>query len=69
MMGQGVWRKDVTTDASSTRWGALCNARPATGIWTDAQKMYSISFLELKLLPQVLQKIREELLVATKWPN
>ncbi|KAL0201521.1 hypothetical protein M9458_004708, partial [Cirrhinus mrigala] len=54
-MGRVVSRKIVTTDASLTGWGALCEGRPAYGTWTRAQAKWHINCLELKAVFLALQ--------------
>ncbi|KAI2666671.1 Transposon Ty3-G Gag-Pol polyprotein [Labeo rohita] len=54
-MGRVVSRKTVTTDASLTGWGALCEGRPAYGTWTRAQAKWHINCLELKAVFLALQ--------------
>ncbi len=54
-MGRVISRKIVTTDASLTGWGALCDGRPAYGTWTSAQTKWHINCLELKAVFLALQ--------------
>ncbi|KAI2644176.1 Protein P [Labeo rohita] len=75
-IGQVIRRKTVRTDALSTGWGAVCDGRPAFGTWTETEnwpKVRKYAFPPVKLLPQVLCKVRQDresvLLVAPKWPN
>ncbi len=37
----------VTTDASSTGWGATCNGQAGSGLWTGPQLLWHINCLEL----------------------
>ncbi|PTA42280.1 hypothetical protein C8054_31565, partial [Micromonospora sp. RP3T] len=37
----------VTTDASKTGWGALCNGQAASGVWTGPRLLWHINCLEL----------------------
>ncbi len=37
----------VTTDASSTGWGATCNGQAASGLWTGPRLLWHINCLEL----------------------
>ncbi len=55
LIGQGIRRKNVTTDASSTGWGALCGGRPAFGTWSEMEKSWHINCLELCAVHLVLE--------------
>ncbi|XP_058624259.1 uncharacterized protein LOC131535672 [Onychostoma macrolepis] len=63
-IGQVIRRKNVTTDASSTGWGAVCDGRPAFGTWSETEKSWHINCLELRavhlalecFLPDILQR-------------
>ncbi|XP_059381433.1 uncharacterized protein LOC132116575, partial [Carassius carassius] len=48
-------RETVTTDASLTGWGAVCQGRPAHGVWTAAQRSWHINKLELLAVFLALQ--------------
>ncbi len=37
----------VTTDASSTGWGATCNGQAASGLWTGPRLLWHMNYLEL----------------------
>ncbi len=39
-IGQVIRRKNVTTDASSTGWGAVCDGKPAFGTWSETEKSW-----------------------------
>ncbi len=45
--GQVSWHTVVTTDDSSTGWGAICNGQAASGFWTGPQLLWHINCLEL----------------------
>ncbi len=46
-MGLVHTRKVVTTDASNTGWGALCEGKPTFGHWSKAKKGFHINCLEM----------------------
>ncbi len=46
-MGLVHSRKVVTTDASNTGWGALCEGKPTFGHWSKAEKGFHINCLEM----------------------
>ncbi|KAL0164048.1 hypothetical protein M9458_039801, partial [Cirrhinus mrigala] len=46
-LGMVCRRKVVTTDASNTVWGALCDGKPAFGLWTKAETGININCLEM----------------------
>ncbi len=46
-MGLVHTRKVVTTDASNTGWGALCEGKPAFGHWSKAESGFHINCLEM----------------------
>ncbi|KAI2647602.1 ORF V: Enzymatic polyprotein [Labeo rohita] len=54
-IGQVIRRKTVTTDASSTGWGAVCDGRPAFGTWTETEKFWHINCLELRAVHLALE--------------
>ncbi|KAL0185623.1 hypothetical protein M9458_017293, partial [Cirrhinus mrigala] len=47
-MGRVVRRTVVTTDASLSGWGPLCDGRPAFGVWARDQKLWHINCLEME---------------------
>ncbi|KAL0186170.1 hypothetical protein M9458_017840, partial [Cirrhinus mrigala] len=46
-LGMVCRRKVVTTDASNTGWGALCDGKPAFCLWTKAEAGIHINCLEM----------------------
>ncbi len=52
----------VTTDASSTGWGATCNGQAALGLWTGPRLLWHINCLELWAAHLALQQFRPLLL-------
>ncbi len=54
-IGQICERKVITTDASCTGWGALCDGHPVSGIWTVDDKKWHINCLELKAVHLALK--------------
>ncbi len=52
----------VTTDASSTGWGATCNGQAALGLWTGPQLFWHINCLELWAVHLALRQVRPLLL-------
>ncbi|KAI2646209.1 ORF V: Enzymatic polyprotein [Labeo rohita] len=46
-LGMVCRRKVVTTDASNTGWGALCDGKPAFGLWMEAEAGIHINCLEM----------------------
>ncbi len=46
-MGLVYNRKVVTTDASNTGWGPLCEGKPTFGHWSKAEKGFHINCLEM----------------------
>ncbi|KAL0172890.1 hypothetical protein M9458_033201, partial [Cirrhinus mrigala] len=46
-LGMVCRRKVVTADASNTGWGALCDGKPAFGLWTKAEAGTHINCLEM----------------------
>ncbi len=46
-MGMVCNREVVTTDASNTCWGALCEGKPTFGHWSKAEKGFKINCLEM----------------------
>ncbi|KAL0148359.1 hypothetical protein M9458_056339, partial [Cirrhinus mrigala] len=47
-------RKVVTTEASNTGWGALCDGKLAFGLWTKAQEGIHINCLEMLAMCRAL---------------
>ncbi|XP_073668191.1 uncharacterized protein [Paramisgurnus dabryanus] len=54
-LGLVTRRKVVTTDASLTGWGALCDGVPASGSWPESERLWHINRLELKAVFLALQ--------------
>lgn len=54
-MGRVVRRVVVTTDASLSGWGALCDGRPAFGTWAGDQTRWHINCLEMEAVHLALQ--------------
>ncbi len=52
----------VTTDASSTGWGATCNGQAASGLWTGLRLLWHINCLELWAVHLALRQFRQLLL-------
>ncbi len=52
----------VTTDASSTGWGATCNGQAASGLWTGPRLLWHINCLELWTVHLALPQFRPLLL-------
>ncbi len=52
----------VTTDASSTGWGATCNGQAASGLWTGPRLLWHINCLELLAVRLALRQFRPLLL-------
>ncbi|XP_051505143.1 uncharacterized protein LOC127412641, partial [Myxocyprinus asiaticus] len=48
----------VTTDASKTGWGAVCNGHAATGLWTGPRLRWHINCLELLAILLALRRFR-----------
>ncbi len=48
----------VSTDASATGWGAMCNGHAAAGLWTGPQLQWHINFLELLAVWLALRRFR-----------
>ncbi len=55
LIGQVIRRKNVTTDASSTGWGVVCDGRPAFGTWSETEKLWHINCLELRAVHLALE--------------
>ncbi len=65
--GRGALRTSVsacvvTTDASSTGWGATCNGQAASGLWTGPRLLWHINCLELLAVHLALRQFRPLLL-------
>ncbi len=52
----------VTTDASSTGWGATCNGQAASGLWTGPRLLWYIYCLELLAVHLALRQFQPLLL-------
>ncbi len=52
----------ITTDASSTGWGATCNGQAASGLWTGPRLLWHINCLELWAVHLALRQFRPLLL-------
>ncbi len=52
----------VTTDASSTGWGATCNGQATSGLWTGPRLLWHINCLELLAVHLALRQCRPLLL-------
>ncbi len=48
----------VTTDASSTGWGATCNGQAASGLWTGTRLPCHINCLELLAVHLALRQFQ-----------
>ncbi len=48
----------VSTDASATGWGAICNGHAAAGFWTGPQLQWHINYLELLAVWLALRRFR-----------
>ncbi len=48
----------VSTDASTTGWGAMCNGHAAAGLWTGPQLQWHINCLELLAVWLALRRFR-----------
>ena len=46
-MGVVSKRKVISTDASNLGWGALCEGRPSSGLWSSLEKSLHINCLEM----------------------
>ncbi len=58
LLGQVSWHVVVTTDASSTGWGATSNGQVASGLWTGPWLFWHINWLELLAVHLALQQFR-----------
>ncbi len=59
---QVSWHTVVTTDTSSTGWGATCNGQVALGLWTGPRLLWHINCLELWAVHLALWQFRPLLL-------
>ncbi|XDV35969.1 hypothetical protein PO909_005827 [Leuciscus waleckii] len=48
----------VSTDASTTGWGAMCNGHAAAGSWTGPQRLLNVNYLELLAVRLALHRFR-----------
>ncbi len=48
----------ITTDASSTGWGATCNGQAASGLWMGPRLLWHINCLELLAVHLALRQFR-----------
>ncbi|KAL0199156.1 hypothetical protein M9458_007696, partial [Cirrhinus mrigala] len=48
----------ITTDASKTGWGAICNGQAASGVWTGPRLLWHINCLELLAVFLALKRFR-----------
>ncbi|KAL0187588.1 hypothetical protein M9458_014687, partial [Cirrhinus mrigala] len=48
----------VTTDASKTGWGAVCNGQAASGVWSGLRLLWHINCLELLTVLLALRRFR-----------
>ncbi|KAI2646618.1 hypothetical protein H4Q32_025549 [Labeo rohita] len=55
-LGQVSRHVVVSTDASKTGWGAICNRQAALGSWTGPQLQWNISCLELLAVLLILRR-------------
>ncbi|KAL0152765.1 hypothetical protein M9458_052488 [Cirrhinus mrigala] len=54
----GQERIVVTTDASKTGWGAICNWQAASGVWSGPRLLWHINCLELLTVLLALKRFR-----------
>ncbi|XP_076746637.1 uncharacterized protein LOC112431703 [Maylandia zebra] len=57
-IGRVLFRKVVSTDASLSGWGALCEGASVRGIWSAAQRQLHINHLELLAVFLALKRFR-----------
>ncbi len=62
LLEQVSWHNVVTTDTSSTGWGATCNGQAASGLWTGPRLLWHINCLELWTVHLALRQFRPLLL-------
>ena len=57
----GVWRPQltVTTDASLSGWGAFCEARTLSGVWTAEEAKLHINLLELEAVVRAVKSLAD----------
>ena len=56
MMGAISHRKVISTDASNTGWGAICEGTPVFGLWSDREKLLHINCLEMIAVKNALTR-------------
>ncbi len=61
-MGLVHTRKVVTTDASNTGWGALCEGKPTFGHWSKAESGFHINCLEMLAVCRACQFFLSDLI-------
>ncbi len=69
-MGLVCNRKVVTTDASNTGWGALCEGKPTFSHWSKAEKGFHINCLEMLAVCRACQFFLPDLIgchVLLEW--
>ena len=57
----GIWRDQlsVTTDASLTGWGAFCEFRTLSGVWTAEEAQSHINLLELEAVVRAVRALAD----------
>ena len=57
----GIWRQQlsVTTDASLTGWGAFCEFRTLSGVWTAEEAQSHINLLELEAVVRAVKALAD----------
>ena len=57
----GIWRPQltVTTDASLSGWGAFCQARTLSGVWTQEEALLHINVLELEAVVRAVKALTD----------
>nr|XP_055041699.1 uncharacterized protein LOC129429202 [Misgurnus anguillicaudatus] len=60
-LGQIASRLVVTTDASTSGWGAVCQGTPASGTWSDLMRDWHINRLELRAVMLALRAFQPQL--------
>ncbi len=60
-LGSVASRVVVTTDASSHRWGAVCEGTPASGLWSEPQSRWHINRLEMEEVFLALKDFQPQL--------
>ncbi len=61
VMGMVYRRKVVSTNASNTGWGALCEGNPTFGSWSIAESRLHINWLEMMAVFRALQTFLPDL--------